>query len=132
LKSHVNQNGKHTDTGKRLLNKSTTMKKFKFNDEIVTVKETRYNNGRPCLQLFDSEGFPYATATINVPKKEFDTELVVIKDYSENEGVYEFLLKHNIVSLPVAHYKTGFFLCPVAVIFPEEEWEGIRDVELEY
>jgi hypothetical protein len=108
------------------------MKKFKFNDEIVIVKETRYNNGRPCLQLFDSEGFPYATATINVSKEELDTELAVIKDYSENEGMYEFLLRHNIVSLPMSHYETGFVSCPVALIFPEEEWEGIRDVEWEY
>ena len=41
------------------------------------------------------------------------TDEVGIKDYSENEGVLDFLVKNNIVHPPHRHAQSGFVIIPV-------------------
>ena len=47
----------------------------------------RYTNGRLAIQLYDTNGEPFATATINVPAMPLAQNQVLIKDYEENEGL---------------------------------------------
>jgi len=43
--------------------------------------------------LFDiDDGFPVATATINLVEEKIDKDKVFIKDYSENKGMTEALI----------------------------------------
>lgn len=99
-------------------------KTFSFRGEKVTVSLHSYqNNRRPAIQLFDAEGFPYATATLNVPSNEVDPEMAVIKDYSENRGIYDFLLTHNIVRSADDFYVLPHGeAAPICIINPPEDW----------
>lgn len=66
----------------------------------LMVRKTLYFIGkRTRLDLIDtSDGFPILTATINVPNEELSSDEVVIKNYSENYGLYNLLVKNGIVS----------------------------------
>ena len=46
------------------------MKKFYYGNELVSVKIERYGNGRKAICLYDVDGMPFSTATINVSEKE--------------------------------------------------------------
>ena len=39
---------------------------MKLDGENVTLKFGKYHNGNLALQVFDEEGFPYATITVNL------------------------------------------------------------------
>lgn len=99
-------------------------KTFSFKGEKVTIRVHSYqNNKRPAIQLLDSEGFPYAMATLNVPSNEVDPEMAVIKDYSENRGVYDFLMMHNIVRSAKDFYVLPHGeAAPICIINPPEDW----------
>ena len=68
----------------------------------------KYSNGQTRLDLIDSEdGLPYATATVAVDMSIAEDE-VIIKNYSENEGILESLINAGIVSHPVSFIRSGF------------------------
>jgi hypothetical protein len=80
----------------------------------VTLKFGKYSNGRTAIELIDCEdGFPLMTATVNLPDAEIQDDEVIIKNYSENEGVLEFLIKNEIVSPPTRTIPTGWVTCQV-------------------
>ena len=79
--------------------------------QIDIIKST-YSNGNIKIQMIDkSDGMSYATASVTVPGLKKDE--VGIKDYSENEGVLDFLVKNNIVHPPHRHERSGFVIIPV-------------------
>lgn len=83
-------------------------------DTQVSMLVGQYGNGRTALELIDStDGEPVMVATVNVPDIPLEENEVIIKDYSENEGVLDCLIKEGIVSKPKRHISTGFVLCPV-------------------
>lgn len=98
------------------------------------VKVSRYAHGlTPCLSLVDAEGMPIATATINVPNLQLPADYVVIKNYSENEGILEALIAAEIVhptgqTVPIGHC-IGYIcqLAPeVAAQLPSVELNNIK------
>ena len=102
------------------------MKKFQFNGEYsqeeVTVEIVTYSNGRPAIQLSDLEGFPFMTASVNVPHIHLEEDEVVIKDYSENEGVLRFLVDNNIVIPTPYDAMVGRTMCTICILQPEDKW----------
>ena len=47
-----------------------------------------YANSRKVIELFEAEtGEPFCVATVNIPDAFLLKQEVVIKDYSENEGI---------------------------------------------
>mgnify|MGYP003108752120 CR=1 FL=1 len=88
------------------------MSKVKFKDWDCKVELGQYANGRTAITLVSSrihdedpdmmvlEGEPIATATINVPKADISDNEVIIKDWSENKGILECLMKAFIVAEP--------------------------------
>lgn len=69
---------------------------------------------RLAIQLIDAGDFsPVATATVNLPEVELADDEVIIKDYSENEGMLEALMEAGLVSAPVRHAEAGFVTVPV-------------------
>ena len=103
------------------------MKVFKLtahgNDYNVTVKLGKYSNGRVAIHLDDvNDGYPYATATVNIDNVLLDDDEVLIKDYSENEGMLNFLIKNNIVTPTPNGVQSGFVWLPVAVLNDESVW----------
>ena len=85
------------------------------------IKFGRYSNGRIAMQLYNDESLHegeyasepgtmlIATATVNVVdlEKLADDE-VLIKNYSENEGMLECLIKAGMISEPLGIVRTGF------------------------
>ena len=83
----------------------------------VDIRRKRYSNGRLALELIDVEdGAPVMTATVNIPEAYLEKDETIIKNYSENEGVLEFLIENKIVSEPVRHISNGWVTCPVVKI----------------
>lgn len=105
-------------------------KEFMYGMTPVNIKMGTYNNRRPSLQLIDViDNVPFMTATINVPLADVEGDLVVIKDYSENTGVYDWLVEKNIVVPTGYFYELAFDRVPICTLLPEEEW---RDEEPEW
>jgi hypothetical protein len=75
------------------------------------VESTYTQSGNPAWQMFHEEHGPIATITVNVPGLAPDE--LAIKDYSENEGVLERLMAHELVELPHRFVISGFALIPV-------------------
>jgi len=89
----------------------------------VTVKLDKYANGRTAIQILDAiDGQPYATATVNIDHVLLADNEVLIKDYSENEGMLDFLIKNNIVSFTPNGVQSGFVWLPVAILNDESVW----------
>lgn len=92
----------------------------------VVIQLHKYSNGRPAIQLIDAEdGEPYATATVNIPDVLLLDNEVLVKDYSENEGVLDFLCKNNIVTSTPNGVQSGFVWVPIAVLNDESVWGDV-------
>lgn len=69
-----------------------------FGGEFCSLKYERYaDNDRVCIRLRCENGEPMATATVNVPDADLDKDEILIKDYSENEGILEALTSVGVV-----------------------------------
>ena len=81
----------------------------------VLLKKGVYNTGTPALELIDTEdGFPFAKCTVNVPDLAKDE--VGVKDYSENEGMLDFLIDNLIIEKPHRYENSGFVKIPICKI----------------
>jgi hypothetical protein len=88
----------------------------KYGEYEVVIKMSTYSNGQKRMDLIDSEdGFPVAVATVAIEEDLPEGE-IAIKDYSENEGVLNFLISEGIVSDPLRHFSSGFVKIPICKI----------------
>lgn len=102
-------------------------KEFMYGMTPVNIKIGTYNNRRPNIQLIDAiDGVPFMTATINVPLVDVEGDQIIIKDYSENTGVFDWLIEKNVVVPTGYYYELAFDRAPICNLLPEEEW---RDEE---
>ena len=99
---------------------------YTFQDTDVNISIGHYASGRKAIKLVDVEdGLPYAVATTDVPGLALKNENeVLIKDYSENEGMKMFLEKHNIVKFTGKTVVSGFIELYICTLNPREEWVG--------
>lgn len=78
---------------------------------------TKYANSKKnivALQLIDcTDQIPISTATINVPNEPLEEGEVIIKNYSENEGMYNELVRVGIISTFVRMVKLNYCDVPV-------------------
>lgn len=75
---------------------------------------TKYSSDNSnALVLNEEDMMPYATLTICVEGSNLKDDEVIVKNYSENEWVEEFLLKNSIITTHVRDVLTGFVRCPV-------------------
>ena len=89
----------------------------------VTIRLSKYHNGRTAIELYDAEdGEPYATATVNIDNVLLADNEVLIKDYSENEGMLDFLIHNNIVTPTPNGVQSGFVWIPVAILNDKSVW----------
>jgi hypothetical protein len=86
---------------------------FKKHAVIISTNE-RYINDRPVIQLISKKsGEPYLVATVNIPEIELESDEVLIKDYSENEGVLDFLEQNKIVEFTGNYIHQGWVDLPI-------------------
>lgn len=78
----------------------------------LQIQYGTYQEGNTSMQLIDcADGFPFATATVNLPG--LTENEVAIKNYSENEGVLNFLLDNEIIEAPHRFVQSGFVNIPI-------------------
>jgi hypothetical protein len=86
----------------------------KFKRWICFVEMGTYPNDRNAIELINSKnGEPILVATINVPEILINEDEVIIKNYSENEGVFEALIKAKIIGNPIRTIQTRFITAPI-------------------
>lgn len=70
--------------------------------------------GRTALELRDHNTHEQITkATVNIIDCPLEPDEVIIKNYSENEGMLTTLQAHNIVGPVLRMTSTGFVECPI-------------------
>lgn len=74
------------------------MKNVKFKDWNCKLRFRKYQNGRTAIELVDAiNGEPIAMATVNIPECALEEDEVIIKNYSENEGMLDALIGAGII-----------------------------------
>ncbi len=103
---------------------------FGTNYENCKIATARYNNTQNlALLLNDEEGEGITTLTTNL--KKLPEGMVCIKNWSENQGVEDFLINAGIVrKYPVCHIQSGFVAAPVYAL-TEEGKELVKELEKE-
>jgi len=88
--------------------------KIIHNGNECEVVFTKYADGNTAIRL-TQDGMPYATATINDPDADLLENEVIIKNYSENEGILEALEEAGIVQslYPLSYGFTTAIVCKV-------------------
>jgi hypothetical protein len=101
---------------------------YTFNGTDVNISIGQYPSGRKAISLVDVEdGLSYAIATTNLPDLRVKSEdEVLIKDYSENEGILDFLISHNIVIFTGKTVVSGWVELHICILNPREQWVGNR------
>ena len=95
-----------------------------LNNTEVNISIGNYASGRKAIKLIDVEdGLPYAVPTTDIPDLVLKNENeVLIKDYSENEGMKMFLEKHNIVTFTGKTVVSGWVELYICTLNPREQW----------
>ena len=89
----------------------------------VTIRKRNYSNGRPALELLTAEdNYPYAVATVNLPDVVLGQNELLVKDYSENEGMLNFLVENSIVYPTSRGVQSQHVWFPLCILRPENEW----------
>jgi len=90
------------------------MKTIQFKKWVCVLKFGQYHNGRTGIELVsEKDGSPVAVATVNIPDVYLDKDEVIIKNYSENEGMLDTLVNAKIVEPTGRKVHTGFVECDV-------------------
>jgi hypothetical protein len=87
-----------------------------------TIEREVYTAGsRTALEFIDSHGESIATLTFNPDQSEtLGENEVVIKDYSENEGVFAQLVEAGVVRDTGRRVRSGHITAPIAEIVAPE------------
>lgn len=70
------------------------------------IKLGTYGNGRLAIQLLDiNDEIPVCKCTVNLPGDPCEIGHCYIKDYSENEGIFNELIRHGIIEQSLSDSK---------------------------
>lgn len=86
------------------------------------VKTTYPVGGATALLLNDAQdGSPVPTATVNVPgtSEVLPEDTVILKNYSENEGLLETLMEAGMIEDTGSRVPTGFVGSPIVRLLRE-------------
>lgn len=90
------------------------MKQIKFKKFKCRIELGQYSNGRIAIDLVDIKNDETVLcASINVPEVDLADQEVIIKNYSENEGVLDILVGQGIISSPIRSISYGYCDSPV-------------------
>ena len=97
------------------------MNKVNFQGEELTVELGHYITGGISIQLTDSDGMPYVTATKNLLSNDLKDDEVHIKNYFENDGILEALIIAGIIADTGRCTRSGFVILPICKVLVKEE-----------
>ena len=87
------------------------------NGFALTLERTQYALGGIALQAYCEDG-PYMTCTVCIPEVDLKEHEVIIKDYNENAGILEALVRAGIVSKPIGIVFVGYAYAHVCLLLP--------------
>lgn len=73
------------------------MKKLNFNDNEYSIEYFNYQNKRRGILLVNNNTDDKINCTINIDTRDVVENQVIIKNYDENLGIYDLLIKHEII-----------------------------------
>ena len=82
------------------------------------TKQIGNDKGQTSIQLICEDGELMATATVKIPELPLKDGHVLIKNWSENEGIYGALRDAGIIGPQVGRLPTGYvdaLICPLLV-----------------
>lgn len=83
--------------------------RIKFKDYECFLNIGKYSNGRLALELIDTEDCcPVATASVNIPDASLADDEILIKSWSENEGMADLLMNLKVIGPELEKVPTGF------------------------
>lgn len=85
------------------------------NPQIVFAS---YQFGQSAALIIREHGETVAVASVNLA--EVKTGYIAIKNYSENEGVLEWLIENKIVSEPGQYVRSGFVKIPICKLLVDK------------
>lgn len=100
--------------------------KTRHDQHDVYVERQNYDRGGLRIQLVDADGNPFAVASVAVAGVELEPDEIIVKDYSENEGMLEFLVENNIVEETDQLVIVGRATCKIAKVLPESDWQPVE------
>jgi len=101
-------------TADRAAQVEPTVPTIRFGDWQCSLSFCCYGNDRTAIRLLDvADGSPVAVATVNIPEAELGDNEVIIKDYSENEGILDSLVAAGVVQDTGKRVRSGFITAPV-------------------
>jgi len=87
--------------------------KTKYSNYTAYISKAQYINGRLALSFHDAtDGMKILIATVNLPDVDLREGEVIIKDYSENEGLFNWGDKNGLWEF-VADCATGYSISKV-------------------
>jgi len=81
----------------------------------IEIHRQEYAQGGIALQAYSEDG-PWAMCTVCMPEITLAENEVIIKDYSENEGILEALVEAGIVSEPTRFVRVGYAIGYVCLL----------------
>ena len=92
-----------------------------FQGWMCNINISKYrNNDRTAIELTElGTGEPVAIATVNIPEENIEADEVIIKSYSENQGMYEALLTSGFISPSIRTIKSGWVLLHICKLLIE-------------
>ena len=112
--------------------------KTKYIDQPAIIYAAKYINGNTALMAVSPEGEDLLKLTANLDTQNLPREKVIIKSYSENEGVFQCLIEQGVIATCGYMVNSGYVQLPVCtltarairLLFPEgdieEEEEEVR------
>jgi hypothetical protein len=97
---------------------------FPYKGTDLVVSLGNYQSGRKAIMLYDAfsgEAYSCPTADLLHLKLNYYGE-VLVKDYSENEGMFKWLTENNIVEFTGKTVASGFVELYICILNPEEVW----------
>ena len=78
-----------------------------FENNEIKVERSTYNNGRPRLELIDKVDNYHQNISVNPDWLKVNTKQVIVRNYGETEGIYDFLVQNEIVSTSKGNVTIG-------------------------
>ena len=96
-----------------------------YGEYEIDIKMSKYRNGHHRMDFIDHrDGLPVLVASVAI-EESLSPDEIAIKDYSENEGVLNFLMEEGIISSPLKYFNSGFVRIPICKIDETFLKEGI-------
>jgi hypothetical protein len=84
-----------------------------YGEYEIEIKFSKYLNGQNRMEFTDKkDGFPVLIASVAI-EESLSPDEIAIKNYSENEGVLNFLIEKEVISSPLKYFNSGFVSIPI-------------------